>query len=145
MERYLRRRTDKNSHVWFFYETGFGECSCKVTQLHKCKHSKWPSAPLNVGGGRGGLNALFWANVSTIQLRALEQYSIWEGRTILSKEAQRSYVHTLTTQRHLEHRKPPSIHLSDSDPTSFSKALNLWSKSRLSVSCLTTPSNLSKK
>lgn len=32
--------------------------------------------PLNVGGGRGGLNVLPCAKVSTIQLRALEQYSI---------------------------------------------------------------------
>lgn len=44
----------------------------------------WHWAPLNVGGGRGGLNVLFWANVSTIQLSALEQYSIWEGRATIS-------------------------------------------------------------
>lgn len=33
-------------------------------------------APLNVGGGRGGLNVLPCAKVSTIQLKAFEQYSI---------------------------------------------------------------------
>lgn len=37
--------------------------------------------PLKVGGGRGGLNVLPCAKVSTIQLRAFEQYSIWEGGT----------------------------------------------------------------
>lgn len=96
----------------------------------------WPWAPLKVGGGRGGLKVLFWASVSTIQLRALEQYSIWEGRRNRvtrgsSRTGQRS---------HLAPARPTDCH-----PTSFSKALNLWSKSRLSAKCLSTPSTLERK
>lgn len=44
--------------------------------IHVCSDL---AIPLNVGGGRGGLNVLPCARVSTIQLRAFEQYSIWGG------------------------------------------------------------------
>lgn len=39
--------------------------------------SQFLELPLNVGGCRGGLNVLPCAKVSTIHLRAFEQFSIW--------------------------------------------------------------------
>lgn len=51
------------------------------TQIKRGAHVQHDSlssleVPLKVGGGRGGLNVLPCAKVSTIQLRAFEQYSI---------------------------------------------------------------------